>query len=102
MTAARWLVARLVGTKKRLSGNITAPRWVAAVIAMMVASVLVPGWITMMLLLESVESMSNDLQAAITAIERNQVCLLQELHVEPELRGPQTLQQFSACPNSLP
>jgi hypothetical protein len=102
MTAARWVVARLVGIKRRLSGNITAPRWMVAVIVTMVSSVLVPGWITMMLLLESVESISNDLEAAITAVERNQVCLLQELHVEPSQRGPQTLERFSACPNSLP
>jgi hypothetical protein len=102
MTAARWLVARLVGIKRRLSGSITAPRWVVAVIAIMVASVLVPGWVTMMLLLQSVQSISDDLEAAITTVERNQICVLQELHVEPSLRGPQTLQRFSACPDSLP
>jgi hypothetical protein len=73
-----------------------------AVIVAMIASVLVPGWITMMLLLQSVESISDDLEAAITAIERNQICVLQELHVEPSLRGPQTLQRLSACPDSLP
>jgi hypothetical protein len=73
-----------------------------AVIVAMIASVLVPGWITMMMLLQSVESISDDLEAAITAVERNQICVLQELHVEPELRGPQTLQRFSACPDSLP
>jgi F0F1-type ATP synthase membrane subunit a len=61
MTAARWMVARVVGVKRRLSGNITAPRWVVAVIATMVAAVLVPGWITMMLLLQSVQSVSDDL-----------------------------------------
>lgn len=102
MTAARWVVARLIGLKQRLSGSITAPRWVVAVIAVMVASVLIPGWITMMLLLSSVEHVENEVQANLEAIERNQVCVLQELHVEPSLRGPQTLQRFSACPDSLP
>jgi len=102
MTAARWLIARLVGIKQRLSGNITAPRWMVAIIVVMVASVLVPGWITMMLLLQSVEHVEDKIQANLEAVERNQVCLLQELHVEPSLRGPQTLQRFSACPDSLP
>jgi hypothetical protein len=88
--------------RQRLAGSIAAPRWVVAIIVTMAAAVLVPGWITMMLLLQSVESMSNDLEAAIMAIERNQICVLQELHVEPSLRGPQTLQRFSACPDSLP
>jgi hypothetical protein len=73
-----------------------------AFIVAMVAAVLVPGWITMMLILQSVESISDDLETAITEVERNQICVLQELHVEPSLRGPQTLQRFSACPDSLP
>jgi hypothetical protein len=73
-----------------------------AVIVAMVASVLVPGWITMMLLIQSVEHVEDKMQANLEAVERNQVCLLQELHVEPSLRGPQTLQRFSACPDSLP
>jgi hypothetical protein len=102
MTAARWMVARFVGVWDRLSGSVTAPRWMVAVIVVMVASVLIPGWITMMLLLESVQSVSDNLEAAITTVERQQICLLQELHVEPHQRGPQTLQRFSACPDSLP
>jgi hypothetical protein len=102
MSAARWMVARVVGVKQRLSGNITAPRWVVAVIVTMAAAVLVPGWITMMLLLQSVEHVEDKMNANLEAVERNQVCLLQELHVEPSLRGPQTLQRFSACPDSLP
>jgi hypothetical protein len=102
MSAARWVVARVVGVKQSLSGSVTAPRWMVAVIVTMVAAVLVPGWITMMLLLQSVQSVSDDLEAAITVVERNQICVLQELHVEPSRRGPQTLQRFSACPDSLP
>ena len=105
-SAARWAIRAVAvaarAVARSLAATVTAPRWVVIVIIAMVISVLVPGWITMMLLLQSVESMSNDLQAAITAIERNQVCVLQELHVEPELRGPQTLQLFEACPDSLP
>lgn len=88
--------------RQRLAGNITTPRWMVAVIVAMVASVLVPGWITMMLLIQSVEHVEDKMQANLEAVERNQVCLLQELHVEPSLRGPQTLQRFSACPDSLP
>jgi hypothetical protein len=88
--------------RQRLAGDVTAPRWMVAVIVAMVASVLVPGWITMMLLIQSVEHVEDKMQANLEAVERNQVCLLQELHVEPSLRGPQTLQRFSACPDSLP
>jgi cytochrome c-type biogenesis protein CcmH/NrfG len=105
-SAARWTVKAIAAAARKvarsLSATVSAPRWVVVVIVGLVASVLVPGWITMMLLLQSVEHVEDRMEANIKAVERNQVCLLQELHVEPHRRGPATLERFSACPDSLP
>jgi len=105
-SAARWIVKGVAvaarGVARSLSATVTAPRWVVVVVVALVASVLVPGWITMLLLLQSVEHVEDRMEANIKAVERNQICVLQELHVEPHQRGPQTLQRFSACPDSLP
>jgi Na+-transporting NADH:ubiquinone oxidoreductase subunit NqrC len=72
------------------------------VVVALVASVLIPGWITMLLLIQSVNHVEDKMEANIKAVERNQICVLQELHVEPQHRGPATLERFSACPDSLP
>jgi hypothetical protein len=105
-SAARWTVKAIAAAARcvarSLSATVTAPRWVVVVVVALVASVLIPGWITMMLLLESVGHLENKMQANIKAVERNQICVLQELHVEPQHRGPATLERFSACPDSLP
>lgn len=78
-------------------------RWMVALVAVLVLSVVVSGWVTVWLMVEDQRSAERRLDRQIEAIHDSQECVLRLMLVEPVAREGFTVERILAsCPDALP